>query len=259
MSSSGRPDMRANSDANAAYDSLAVFYDELEGDRSNQADYLRELLRRHCPEARSLLELACGTGAILAYLEADYDVVAGVDVSAPMLEAASRAVPRAELYCQDIRKLALHREFDAVLCVFDSINHLPEFADWEAVFDRAAGHLLPGGIFLFDVHTPRRLLELTEEPAHSKWFGDGHLVLIEVCPAASRPPDGVATTWQVDVFERSADGLYRRHAVSIDEVSFETSRIESTLLQRFSQIRLYDPQQKEVSKDTRRLHVVCEK
>jgi SAM-dependent methyltransferase len=259
MSSGGRPDTRANSDANAAYDALAIFYDELEGDRSNQAEYLRGLLRRHCPQARSLLELACGTGAILAHLEAEYESVAGVDVSAPMLEAASRAVPRADLFRQDIRKLALKREFDAILCVFDSINHLTEFDDWEAVFDRAADHLAPGGIFLFDLHTPRRLLELMEEPAHAKWFGDGHLVVIEVGHAPTRPPGGVATTWQVDVFEHAQDGLYRRHALSIQEVSFETSRIESTLEQRFSQITLYDPQQKEVSKDTRRLHVVCEK
>jgi len=259
MSSSGRPDVRVNSDANGVYDALAEFYDELEGDRTDQADYLRSLLVEHCPRARSLLELACGTGAILAHLEADYEVVAGVDASERMLDAASRAVPRAELFRQDIREFTLDRDFDAILCVFDSINHLTEFRDWEAVFDRAAAHLAPGGIFLFDVHTPHRLLELAAEPAHTKWFGDGHLVLIDVSPGGSRPPGSVATSWQVDVFEHLPDGLYRRHALSIDEVSFEMSRIESSLQYRFSQILFYDPQQKGVSKHTRRLHVVCRK
>ena len=31
----------------------------------------------------------------------------------------------------------LGETFDVVLCVFDSINHLVRFSDWERVFDRA--------------------------------------------------------------------------------------------------------------------------
>jgi SAM-dependent methyltransferase len=252
--------MRPNSEANGAYDALARFYDELEGDRSHQADYLRSLLELHCPDARSLLELACGTGAILEQMAADFTVLAGVDLSGPMLDIAARAVPQADLFRRDMRRIALRRTFDVVLCVFDSINHLSDFRDWEAVFDRAAEHLLPGGVFLFDVNTPRRLLELMEQPAHTKWFGDGHFVVIEVGPGAAPASGGaVATSWEVDVFERRPDALYRRHTASIQEVSFETSRIESSLQDRFSQVFFYDPQQKEVSIDTRRLHVVCRK
>src|SRR6266581_41583 len=39
-----------------------------------------ELIERHHPEARTILELACGTGAILEQLQRDYEVV-GLDVS----------------------------------------------------------------------------------------------------------------------------------------------------------------------------------
>jgi SAM-dependent methyltransferase len=253
------PDTQSIWSGNAAYDGLARFYDELEGDRSKQADYLRGLLATHAPGAQSLLELACGTGAILRRLVDDYPAPVGVDISGPMLAAARAAVPTAELICEDIRNIALGRTFDVVLCVFDSINHLLEFADWEAVFDRAAEHLVPGGTFLFDMHTRRRLLELMEEPAHTKWFGDGHFLVIRVSPGAGRTDGAIATSWRIEIFERVAGDSYRLHACTIDEVSFDVDRIESTLRQRFSQVLFLDPEQKTASKDTRRLHVICKK
>lgn len=244
---------------NAAYDALARFYDELEGDRSHQVEYLRDLLGAHAPEARSLLELACGTGAILKQFAGDYPVLVGVDISVPMLEAAKASVPEAELILGDIRNIALGRDFDIVLCVFDSINHLCDLADWEAVFDRAAEHLAPGGTFLFDMNTPHRLLELTNEAAHTKWFGDGHFLVIDVSPGAD-PTDGrISTSWRVDVFERVEDGSYRLHAATLEEVSFPVERIQSILRQRFSQVLFSDPEQKTASATTRRLHVICKR
>jgi cyclopropane fatty-acyl-phospholipid synthase-like methyltransferase len=44
------------------------------------ASYIRRLIRLHKPKARTLLELACGTGAILKVLAKSYDV-AGLDLS----------------------------------------------------------------------------------------------------------------------------------------------------------------------------------
>jgi hypothetical protein len=38
------------------------------GDRTEVGSYIRHLIRQHKPKARTLLELACGTGAILKIL-----------------------------------------------------------------------------------------------------------------------------------------------------------------------------------------------
>ena len=48
-----------------AYTKLDRFYDAAMGDRTEMASYIPRLIRRHKPRARTLLELACGTGAIL--------------------------------------------------------------------------------------------------------------------------------------------------------------------------------------------------
>ena len=75
-----------------AYAKLDRFYDAAMGDRTEMASYIRRLIRRHKPKARTLLELACGTGAILKILAKSYDVV-GLDLSPQMLAIARKKLP----------------------------------------------------------------------------------------------------------------------------------------------------------------------
>jgi len=73
------------------YDVFAPFYDAVQGERAEHAAYLRSLIEKHRPGAKTVLELACGTGSILKQLRPHYHVV-GVDRSEPMLEVARRKV-----------------------------------------------------------------------------------------------------------------------------------------------------------------------
>ena len=106
------------------------------GDRAQHAAYLRSLIRRHAPRARTVLELGCGTGSILRQLWTHYEVT-GVDLSEEMLERAAKKTPGIPLFRADMRTFDLGERFDVVLCVYDSINHLLRFDDWKAVFARA--------------------------------------------------------------------------------------------------------------------------
>ena len=69
------------------YDIFAQFYDAVQGDRAEHASYVRSLIRKHAPRARSVLELACGTGSVLKQLWTHYEVT-GLDLSEQMLEVA---------------------------------------------------------------------------------------------------------------------------------------------------------------------------
>jgi predicted TPR repeat methyltransferase len=64
--------------------------------------------------------------------------VKGLDLSEKMREIAAAKVPKARLVHSDMRRFDLGEAFDVVLCVYDSINHLMTFEEWEAVFDRAS-------------------------------------------------------------------------------------------------------------------------
>src|SRR6266545_1392648 len=139
-----------------SYDKFYRFYDMVMGDRSDAARYIVNLIARHKPEAKTVLEIACGTGSILGILSASYEVT-GLDRSRPMLTVARKKLPHVRLVRQDMTSFHIARRFDAIVCVFDSINHLLHFSDWRKVFRRVAVHLKVHSFFTFHSSTPGRL------------------------------------------------------------------------------------------------------
>ena len=100
-------------------------------------------IRRHFPRARSLLDLGCGTGGVLAAIDrerTDLDLCAA-DVLLAGIELAKRRVPRASFVQLDVRQLPYDREFD-VIGVFDVLEHLD---DDEAVLREMHRATKPGG------------------------------------------------------------------------------------------------------------------
>jgi SAM-dependent methyltransferase len=234
-----------------SYDVFAPFYDAVQGDRARHARYLRSLIKRHAPRARTLLELACGTGSILKQLWTHYDVT-GLDLSEEMLEVASEKVPGIPLFRGDMRTFELGERFDVVLCVYDSINHLLRFDEWKAVFTGAHRHLNDNGVFIFDINTQRRLSEGAGRPPMVEWFGDANLMLLEITGAGR----GVVN-WGARVFERVADDEYRLHSEDIPEISFPPERIRAALEKLFSRVWIYDAQRSRPTAKSERLHFVC--
>ncbi len=232
------------------YAAFARFYDAVQGDRADAADFVRSLLERDHPDARSVLELACGTGSILARLRPRYDVV-GVDLSEEMLAVARRKLPGVELVHADMTRVRLGRRFDIVLCLYDSINHLLRRAQWEAVFDRAREHLEPDGVFVFDLNTERRLAALAAAPPVVQWF-EGNLLLLDVSDAGRGVVD-----WRLQVFEQTAAGRYRLHESTIPERSYPVERIRGSLARRFRRVRVVDPLRARPTARSGRLWLVC--
>ncbi len=234
-----------------SYEIFARFYDAVQGDRAEHARYLRSLIEKHHPKAKSVHELACGTGSVLKQLQRRYRVT-GLDRSEKMLELAAVKVPKARLVHGDMRRFRLAGAFDVVLCVYDSINHLLTFEEWEAVFDRAHEHLNDGGIFVFDINTERQLATFIAQPPWTHRFGDNDLVLIDVSDGG----DGVSV-WGIRVFEHLGNATYRLHSEDIREVSFPVERIGTSLSTRYRRVWTYDAGRARPSSRSERLHFVC--
>lgn len=233
-----------------AYRWFAKHYDAVERDRTGTIRLLKSLLARYHPRARTVLELACGTGAILKPLSRRYSVW-GLDLSPEMLALARRKVPAARLSLQDMSRFQLGRRFDVVLCVFDSINHLTRFSDWRRLFRRVHAHLEPGGLFVFDVNTPRKLRRLVRSPPYVKGFGGHHLIM-----SVTDLGRGV-TNWNTRVFERGPGGRTRLLEEDIQEAAFPTGRIRRVLEPRYRLLKTLDPLRRRPTPRSERLYFVC--
>jgi SAM-dependent methyltransferase len=208
------------------YAGFARFYDRIMGDRSEEVDRVRSYIDKYRPDARSLLELGCGTGALLAGLAGALEVT-GVDRSPEMLAIAAGRVPSARLVRTDMTAFSLAARFDVIICMFDTLNHLPAFENWQAVFDRVHDHLADDGLFIFDVNTAGRLRRLHGGPAYIDEF-DGNLVLMTVESAGQW-----LSLWQTRIFERLHDDVYRLHDERILELGVPLVRLRAALADRF--------------------------
>lgn len=102
----------------------------------------------------SIIDVGCGTGRHAVELAKRGYIVTAVDISAGML-AIARAKPGAELVewiQSDATTFDLHRTFDAALCLceggFGLIGtHDEPVAHDQAILDRIAAHVTPGGRF----------------------------------------------------------------------------------------------------------------
>lgn len=120
------------------------FFDDFAADaerwrRRNEGYHrlIENVLRFHVPPGRSVLEIGCGTGDLLAALDPSRGV--GVDLSAAMVEVARERHPGLELVHAAGEELALDETFDVIVLS----DVLPFADDLVALLDRARAHATP--------------------------------------------------------------------------------------------------------------------
>jgi SAM-dependent methyltransferase len=140
--------------AEGSYEKSARIYDLLYAgiglkDYRAEAAGLDRLIKESCPTARTLLDVACGTGAHLAELSTRYEVE-GADLSPAMLAVARARLPGIPLHQADMRTLDLGRTFDAVICLFSSIGYVTDPSEMRSTVARLAAHVASGGVLILD-------------------------------------------------------------------------------------------------------------
>ena len=151
---------------------LPHLYDAIYSFKDYAADAARltALIRERRPAARTLLDVACGTGKHLEALQREFEVE-GLDLDKDLLAIARERLGEVPLHQGDMRSFDLGRRFDAVTCLFSAIGHMSDAGELETAVATMARHLEPGGILVVepwlepDVWIPGRLHLLTvDEP-----------------------------------------------------------------------------------------------
>ena len=122
------------------YDAIYAFKDY-----AHEADTLRWLLdARGVRDGATLLDVACGTGAHLAYLKMHFQAE-GLDASPDMLEIAHQRHRDIPLHQADMLTFDLGKTFDVVVCLFSAIGHARTEAGLRQAVANMARHVAPGG------------------------------------------------------------------------------------------------------------------
>ena len=189
---------------------------------------------------RTAMDLACGTGSLTRELALRGYEMIGVDLSADMLaEAAEKnrdldAIPPIFL-CQSMDKLDLYGTIDACVCCLDSVNYVTSPKKLQKAFERVHLFLMPGGVFLFDINTPEKLMGL-----------DGQMFLDETEDTycvwrAEYSPRRRICSYFMDLFRLDEEtGLWERGEELHEEYAYTPAELEEYLRRAgFAHIRQY--------------------
>lgn len=130
------------------YNELADWWPLLSApeDYEEEANLFRQLLLKHQPDIKTILELGSGGGNNAFFLKRFYEMTL-TDLSAQMIEVSRQLNPECRHEVGDMRYLNLHQTFDAVF-IHDAIMYVTNERDLTAVFHTAFNHLKQGGVLL---------------------------------------------------------------------------------------------------------------
>lgn len=155
------------------FSKLAELYDFIYMQFKDYADESRRvagLLGRLHPDARTVLDVGCGTGEHARLLARDHGyAVDGLDIEPDFVRLARRKHPDGSFACADRTDFDLGRRYDAVLCLFSSIGYVKTLDNVERALGRFRAHLADGGVVVVELwlepdawHTGRVYLHTAE-------------------------------------------------------------------------------------------------
>lgn len=168
----------------AVFCEYAEYYNLLYKDKNykEEVDYIQTLWDKYAPgQAKSILDLGCGTGRHDAEFVKLGCELCGIDPSPEMLEQAKKNVPEASFIEGTAANFKVDKTFDVVVSLFHVMSYQCSNDDLYNSFKNVFEHLNSGGLFIFDfwygpavlrylpqVKTKRLENELIEAARHTK-------------------------------------------------------------------------------------------
>lgn len=142
------------------YRDSARVYDALcsHKDYAGAVASLTEMVRHHSPDARTLLDVACGTGMHLSHLRHLF-LVEGLDISTEMLAVARNRCPDVPFHEGSFVDFDLAKRFDVVTCLFGSVAYAGDVVTLGRSVACLARHLRSDGLLVLEPYvTPDRFI-----------------------------------------------------------------------------------------------------
>ncbi|WP_078390924.1 class I SAM-dependent DNA methyltransferase [Shouchella patagoniensis] len=146
-----------------SYEHFSSYYDLLmeHVEYEEWLRYMERIFLEHNVNVDHVLDLGCGTGELLLLMDQKGWQVTGVDLSEEMLSIAQSKLQMAgvtpQLYQGDMSELPPLGLFDVITIFCDSLNYLDDEEAVKRTFASCYKQLKPGGMLLFDVHSPAKI------------------------------------------------------------------------------------------------------
>ncbi len=161
------------------YASMAPYYDLLFPKDDEAIGFLSARMGQGGRPIARLLDVGCGTGTVLASLQGRYASAAGLDLDPELLALAAEKLAckrygvqgsspvryrsdSIELALADMRDLVSlypKKEFSAILCLGNTLPHLPGDDAMRAFFSSVGKLLAADGVFIFQIINYDRILD----------------------------------------------------------------------------------------------------
>jgi SAM-dependent methyltransferase len=120
-------------------------------DYADESRRVAELLERIHPEARTVLDVACGTGEHARILARDHGYrVDGLDLEPGFVRLAEQKHPEGRFVCGDMTDFDVGDRYDVVLCLFSSIGYVRTLENVERALRQFRKHLAVGGVVVVE-------------------------------------------------------------------------------------------------------------
>lgn len=209
------------------------------------------------PKNARILDLCCGTGQMAHQLTTLGYRVTGIDGSLEMLGYARENAPGVGFLQADARSYHAPLKYNAVISVFDSLNHIMSTGELRAVFRSTYDTLRSSGLFMFDLNTEAGYLH--------EWNGDFSIIEDDhVCVVRNTYNQKTRIAdFDATIFRLQDNGWYR-HDVALYQKCHAPAVVKSTLKSAgFTDIETYgfDWQSgvRPLDKDARRVFFLCRK
>ena len=158
------------------YEKFAYAYDRMMRNVNylRWKDYIVSIFKYYDCVPQTILDLACGTGALTILLASQGYSMTGIDKANGMLQIAREKSIDKNIQITfrqgDMVNFQLKQQYDVIICTYDSINYVCSENELCAMFKTISKHLTSKGLFIFDITTERNIVK----HFHNKTFSENH-------------------------------------------------------------------------------------